>query len=433
VRARQLLSRAARAPPGRAGGRLLQLLGLYPVRGVPPGGLHPQKRPLLPLLVVLVRRRGRAVSCERKKEMLHSRALFPLFLSPQTPAPPAALPARDPHFLAYTFITDDLVFADGRTEMGAVGGSGPQAAWGFVLGCSLVGATVPAAVVAGVGPDLPASARAWLTAALGPSGDACLVPWQAATTPRAWQVLEADGRRTQVWRTPPSHARTSMLLPGPRALPAGVLAAARALHAGVDPSRPRDLAWAGAVRRAATPGAWLSLETFQEAASRPPAACLARLLGCATVFSPNEGELASLVGSEGGVVAGARRLMGRALAGGPLEGILVRCGAAGAVWVPRAPGEPVLAVPAALAGSAVRDTTGCGNAFLGAWTAARVVGRVGVGHALAVGAAAAAATAEVVGPPPAVAESALLVVARERMDAVRGRVVEVESGQGVLQ
>jgi hypothetical protein len=56
-----------------------------------------------------------------------------------------------------------------------------------------------------------------------------------------------------------------------------------------------------------------------------------------------------------------------------------------------------------------------------------------VGHALAVGAAAAAATAEVVGPPPAVAESALLVVARERMDAVRGRVVEVESGQGVLQ
>ena len=379
---------------------------------------------------------------------------FSFSLSP-SPAPPAALPAAQaaaqaadaahptPSFLAYTFIIDDLVLPDGRTEMGAVGGSGPQAAWGWAVGCRLVGMAgdaAAAAVVAGIGPDLPGPARAWLTTALGPAGDACLMPWPTAgatatsaaspppPTPRAWQVLEGDDRRTQVWRTPGTRSRAAMLLPGPRSLPPGVLGGARAVHAGVHPGRARDLAWAASTAAAAGPGVWVSLETYQEAEAPPPAACLARLLATATVFSPNEAEQASLVGREGGVVGGARRLLGLAPPGGPMRGVLVRCGGGGAVWVPRAAGAPVLAAPAALGPAAVRDTTGCGNAFLGAWTAAwAAAGGADAAHtALAVGAAAAAATAEVVGPPPAALDGGLLATARERMEAVRARVVVVE-------
>jgi len=343
-------------------------------------------------------------------------------------------------FLAFTFITDDLVLPDGATCLGAVGGGGPQTAWGWALGCALLGVedgAAPAAVAAGVGADdLDPAAQAWLASSLGPAGCAGLVAWPPpAPTPRAWQVLEADGRRTQVWRTPASASRTRMLLPGPRSLPPGLLGGVRAAHAGVDPASRRDLAWAAAVRAAAPPGAWLSLETYAEAASPPPPACLESLLGAASAFSPNAPELASLVGggaaagSVGGAVASARRLLSLAPPSSPVAGILVRCGAGGAVWVPRRPGSdgPALAVPAAPV--TVADTTGCGNAFVGAWTAARVAGGADAGTALAVGAAVAAATAEVVGPPPAVTP-AVLAAARERVAWVRGRVEERwESGR----
>jgi hypothetical protein len=43
------------------------------------------------------------------------------------------------HFIAYSIIIDDLVFPDGRTQMGVLGGSGPQRAFGMKLWTDEVG------------------------------------------------------------------------------------------------------------------------------------------------------------------------------------------------------------------------------------------------------------------------------------------------------
>lgn len=51
-------------------------------------------------------------------------------------------------------------------------------------------------LAAGVGPDLPDSCSAWLQ---GIGVDTSGLVMHARPTPRAWQVFEEDGRRTQVW------------------------------------------------------------------------------------------------------------------------------------------------------------------------------------------------------------------------------------------
>jgi hypothetical protein len=61
-------------------------------------------------------------------------------------------------FVAFSLILDDLVFPDGRTAMGVLGGGGPQAAFGMKLWTEKVG------LVSGIGRDLPAKALAWLEA-----------------------------------------------------------------------------------------------------------------------------------------------------------------------------------------------------------------------------------------------------------------------------
>ena len=38
-----------------------------------------------------------------------------------------------PAFITYSIIIDDLVFPDGQTAMGVLGGSGPQTAFGMKL------------------------------------------------------------------------------------------------------------------------------------------------------------------------------------------------------------------------------------------------------------------------------------------------------------
>lgn len=91
-------------------------------------------------------------------------------------------------------------------------------------------------------------------------------------TPRAWQITEHDGRRTQVWRTPACPALYAMLRPPARVLPARY-AAARAFHVGVHPERP-DLVLLDALK-ASNAGALISVEPFTHAAS--PVGALWRL------------------------------------------------------------------------------------------------------------------------------------------------------------
>src|SRR5512145_1811864 len=98
--------------------------------------------------------------------------------------------------VAFSLIIDDIVFPDGQTAMGVLGGGGPQTAFGMKLWADQVG------LVSGVGHDLPASALEWLkSSGIDIAGLRLSDHWP---TPRAWQLLEADGRRTQVWRVPGS-------------------------------------------------------------------------------------------------------------------------------------------------------------------------------------------------------------------------------------
>ena len=66
--------------------------------------------------------------------------------------------ALAPDLVVFTVIVDDLVFPDGTTKMGVMGGGGPQTAFG--LRCHPADLSV--GLAAGVGADLPAACSQWL-------------------------------------------------------------------------------------------------------------------------------------------------------------------------------------------------------------------------------------------------------------------------------
>src|SRR3970040_2171251 len=96
------------------------------------------------------------------------------------------------NFIAFNIILDDIVFPDGRTALGILGGGGPQAAFGMRLFAAEAG------LVSVVGPDLPEPAWAWLNESRIDTAGVRVI--EQRQTPRAWQITEEDGRRTQVWR-----------------------------------------------------------------------------------------------------------------------------------------------------------------------------------------------------------------------------------------
>ena len=123
-----------------------------------------------------------------------------------------------------------------------------------------------------------------------------------------------------------------------------------------------------------------------------------------------------------------------------LDSVVVRRGGLGAVLVTRGGGKErgdfyALSVPA-VSGLRPRDTTGCGNAFLGGLAAAAGAARLrdldDLSLALGIASASAAAVAEVVGTPQLSRElfeqpsSALVERAAERAMAVRNLCAEVE-------
>jgi sugar/nucleoside kinase (ribokinase family) len=99
-------------------------------------------------------------------------------------------------YVTFGIIIDDMVYSNGHTQMGVLGGGGAQTAWGMAVA---LGSGERVGLVAGVGDDLTESMLAPLKTA-GINLDGLRVT--KLPTPRAWQITEADGRRTQVWRTP---------------------------------------------------------------------------------------------------------------------------------------------------------------------------------------------------------------------------------------
>lgn len=249
-------------------------------------------------------------------------------------------------FVTFSLIIDDIVFPDGQTAMGVLGGGGPQTAFGLKLWADRVG------LVGGIGSDLPPAALAWLEASgIDTQGLRHSAQWP---TPRAWQILEADGRRTQVWRIP-GPAIGAQLGRRMECLPPSYRRA-RGFHLGVHPEEP-GLDFIRALRGA---GGVVSIEPFRPSTRPLSEIELRALVSAGQIFSPNEAEAESLVGP-GEPVELIRRL---AEAGAEIvalrqgkKGATVHCPGNGETWH----------IPA-FATSAV-DLTGAGNAFCGGFLA----------------------------------------------------------------
>ncbi len=285
-------------------------------------------------------------------------------------------------FVTFGIIIDDIVFPTGETRMGVLGGGGPQTAWGMA---AALGGGQAVGLAAGVGSTLEPEILAPLRAA-DLNLDGLRVTDQP--TPRAWQIMEFNGRRTQVWRVPMQTlgvqlARRWDVLP-----PA--YQAARWFHWGIHPGED-SVDFAQELRGR---GKSVCLEPF-----RPPDAPLSdadlnALLAACDVFSPNWLEATRITGQESysDVLARLRALGGRVLA--------LRRGADGAdVWdLAAGEGVHVPAVPATTV-----DVVGAGNAFCGALLA-RLDG--GLAEAACHASAAASYLIEQVGLPAALPDPA---------------------------
>ena len=281
-------------------------------------------------------------------------------------------------YVTFGIILDDIVFPRGETRMGTLGGGGPQTAWGIA---AALGSGEAVGLVAGVGPDFDPSILAPLRAA---GVNLAGVRTTEYPTPRAWQVLEFGGQRTQAWRVPPESlgpqlARNWDVLPPS-------YKDAQAFHWGVHPDDAATLDFARQLR---TKGRRVSLETFCPASRPLDDDTLAALLTACDIFSLNLLEMYSLVdcADEAAILERLRELGGQVLA--------LRRGADGAdIWDLRArEGVHVDAVPVD-----VVDEVGAGNAFCGALLARLDEGLdVAACHA----SAAAAYLVEYFGLPPA--------------------------------
>lgn len=249
-------------------------------------------------------------------------------------------------FLAFSLIIDDIVFPDGQTAMGILGGGGPQTAFGMKLWADRVG------LVSGVGSDLPAEAQAWLeSTGIDTTGLRYSNQWP---TPRAWQLLEADGRRTQVWRVPGPAIGVQLSRSAEKLSPAYRLA--RGFHLGIHPEEP-DFDFIKALRKN---GAVVSIEPFRPSARPLTEMELRALLSAGQIFSPNEEEAQSLVGP------GEPLDLLRRLVEAGAEIVALRQGVSGAI-VHRADTGETWHIPAV--NTTVIDPTGAGNAFCGGFLA----------------------------------------------------------------
>lgn len=250
------------------------------------------------------------------------------------------------NFVAFSLIIDDIVFPDGRTAMGVLGGGGPQTAFGMRLWADSVG------LAGGVGSDLPAGALAWLEALdIDTAGLRFSDRWP---TPRAWQLLEADGRRTQVWRIPGPAVKAQLSRSWGKLPPA--YRSARGFHLGVHPEEP-DLDFIMSLR---SRGALVSVEPFRPLMRPLSAIELRALVSAGQIFSLNEHEAESLVGP------GQPLDLIRRLAEAGAEIIALRQGANGATVYRAGTGES-WHIPAVE--TTVVDPTGAGNAFCGGFLA----------------------------------------------------------------
>ena len=248
---------------------------------------------------------------------------------------------RQMDYLAFNVIIDDIVFPDGRTRMGILGGGGPQAAFGMRLWSDSV------ALVAAVGSDLPQQVRTDLeNLQISLQGLYDL----GLPTPRAWQVMEFNGHRTEIWRVAAEVIKASLDCPWERISP--VLQQAGAYHLCLEPLRPA-FCFLTDVR---TAGGVVSVETSELAKRQLVSGELEAFLAGLDIFSPNLAEVRSLLGE-----GDPPQLLARLIKSGAKVAVL-RMGADGALAANRN-SRQMVHIPAVP--TKVVDPIGAGNAFCG--------------------------------------------------------------------
>lgn len=245
-------------------------------------------------------------------------------------------------YVTYSIIIDDIVFPDGQTAMGVLGGGGPQTAFGMKLWAERVG------LLGGIGHDFPVDARQWLQdTGIDLSAIRTLPQYESL---RAWQVFEFDGRRTQVWRT------QGQALPDQLALRYEHFPEeyrnARAFHFGIHPDNP-NLTVIHALRDA---GVVVSVEPFRDAGRELTPEHVQMLVSAGHIFSPNLVEAESMVGT-----ADPHEQIRRLVTAGA-QVVALRMGEDGSI-VHRADTGETWQIP--IVETNVVDPTGAGNAYCG--------------------------------------------------------------------
>jgi cytidine kinase len=309
------------------------------------------------------------------------------------------------NYIAFNIILDDIICPDGTTHMGMLGGGGPQSAFGMKLWADSVG------LVAGVGPDLPLSVQDWLDHNKIDTGG---IRRAEQPTPRAWQALETDGSRTQVWRVPSEAIQTHLqrhldLMPI-------TYRRAKGIHFGIHPLEPDS----GFVRALKDNNVIISIEPFRPSERPLTTTELKTLIAGAPIFSPNLCEARSLVpplnilSQQEEVIA----LMAIFLDAGA-QVISLRMGPDGS-WVGSQQTENIFHIPAFETN--VVDPVGAGNAYCGGF----LVGWLETGdltQAGLYGAVSASFLVEQIGVPPSALE--VRSEALERLNSIQSLVRNV--------
>lgn len=301
-------------------------------------------------------------------------------------------------YASWGIIIDDIVFPDGETAMGVPGGAGLYAAMGMRLWTedvtliSAVGEGFEAQIIEDLGLD---------TAGLQAT---------ARPTPRAWQLFEEDGRRTQIFRVP-QEVITEQLVKAPLGwpLPQGIEAVHYMLRGGRGEEEM--------VRLLAGQDVRLSAEPIVDEQTTPAERDV--ILDCLPqfeLFSPDEEGAALLAGD----LPALQQV--RAIAAQGPRIVCLRQGAAGSLIYERET-DRAWRVPAAPA--KVVDFTGAGNAYCGGFLVGWHEGK-GIRQAAAQAAISAAVTIEQVGPPRV--DDAKMAEAQARAAQVRGEIQVVGRG-----
>jgi len=247
--------------------------------------------------------------------------------------------------VTFGVIIDDIIFPDGSSQMGILGGGGVQTAFGMRLWSPSVG------LVSGVGEDYLEVVKSWLEE----SGiDEKGIHISDLPTPRAWQLLEYDERRTQIWRVPPEVIK-AQLRRAVEFMPPEYRSA-KGFHFGYHPDEPG----LGFLEDLHSLGGIVSVEPFKAADHLPERENLHALLMKTDIFSANQREALSLVGEDDPL-----KQIKAFLELGAKQ-VVIRLGGQGSIAADSVSGKYVK-VPAVPVD--VVDPVGAGNAYCGGFLA----------------------------------------------------------------